>query len=88
MKSTVTSVIVTACMLAAGVPVGTVLAGSNGEAVHPQHNTTTESPFEGDHEGKGAEEGLSSKETDTRKNIMSPQKKPRLKYRDESKCSC
>jgi hypothetical protein len=81
----ITSSMVTALVLVAGVQAGTVLAiGSKGEAVHPQDNKTNERHFE----GKGTEEGLSSKESGTQKEKASPQKKPRLKYRDESKCSC
>jgi hypothetical protein len=81
----IASSMVTAFVLAAGVQAGTVLAiGSKGEAVHPQDNKTNEKHFE----GKGTGEGLSSKESVTQKKNVSPQKKPRLKYRDESKCSC
>jgi hypothetical protein len=91
MKSLVVRIaLVTALVLVADVLPHNILAmGSKGGAVQPQDIKTDERYLERDHEGKGTRDGLSSKESDTQKKEKAPPaKRPRLKYRDESKCSC
>jgi len=89
-SSTITIVLGTALLLFAGVQAESMLAmDAKGTAVQLPDNKTDERHLEIDHEGKGTGEGLSSKESDTQKKEKAPPvKRPRLKYRDESKCSC
>jgi hypothetical protein len=81
---------VMAPLFTAEVQPGNILAmGSKSGAGHSQDIKTDERHLERDHEGKGTGEGLSSKESGTQKKEKAPPaKRPRLKYRDESKCSC
>jgi hypothetical protein len=91
MKSIIVRIaLVTALVLVADVLPHSVLAmGSKSGAVQPQDIKTDERHLERDHEGKGTGDGLSSKESGTQnKEKAPPAKRPRLKYRDESKCSC
>jgi len=91
MKSLVVRIaLVTALVLVADVLPHNILAmGSESGAGHSQDIKTDERHLERDHEGKGTGEGLSSKESGTQKKEKAPPvKRPRLKYRDESKCSC
>ncbi len=85
----ITIVLGTALLLFAGVPAGSVLAmGAKNGAVQLPDNKTDESQHVGDQD-KQTGDGISSKGSNTRNTEKpSPQKKPRLKYRDEPKCSC
>jgi hypothetical protein len=81
---------VIALLFTADVEPGNILAmGSKSGVAHSHDIKTEKRHLERDHEGKGTGEGLSSKESGTQKNEKAPPaKRPRLKYRDESKCSC
>jgi hypothetical protein len=91
MKSLVVRIaLVTALVLIADVLPHNILAmGSRGSVVPSQDIKTDGKHLEGDYENKGFGEGFSSKESGTQKKEKAPPaKRPRLKYRDESKCSC
>jgi hypothetical protein len=91
MKSIVVRVVlVMSLLLVADVLPHNILAmGSKGDAGHSEDIKTDKRQLERDHEDKGSEDGLSSEESGTqRKEKAPPAKRPRLKYRDESKCSC
>ncbi len=77
--------------LATSVQAEQLLAmGSKSGAVQTQDSSRTGERYsDRDHEGKRTEKNLSSKESGARKNGTAlPEKKPRLKYRDEPRCSC
>ncbi len=79
----------TALLLFAGVQAENVLAmGAKNATVLSPDNKTDESRTERNQD-KQTGDGLSSKESSTlNKGKSSPEKKPRLKYRDEPGCSC
>jgi hypothetical protein len=68
---------------------GIFAMGSKGGAVQSPDNRRGEERWERDHEGEKSGEGLSPKEDGSQKKEKAPpEKKPRLKYRDEPGCSC
>lgn len=85
----ITIVLGTALLLFAGVQAESILAmGAKGTAVQSPDNKTDESQRVRDQD-KQTGDGISSKESNTRNTEKpSPQKKPRLKYRDVPGCSC
>ncbi len=85
----ITIVLGTALLLTAGVQAESVLTmGAKNSVVEPQDNKTDESQSERNQLRKPGD-GLSSKESNTlNKGKSAPEKKPRLKYRDEPGCSC
>jgi hypothetical protein len=63
--------------------------GSTNGAVQQQDDRTDEGHREQDQRSKKPGDVLSPKEKDPQeREKASPEKKPRLKYRDESKCPC
>ncbi len=81
--------LITALLHFAPVEAGNVLAmGAKGDAVQSRDNKTGESQSE-ENQGKQTGDALSTKGSNT-KNMgkTSPEKRPRLKYRDEPGCSC
>ena len=63
--------------------------GSKGGGVQPQDTGKDEEHREKDHEGEKPGETTPPKDSGSQKKGKSPpEKKPRLKYRDESKCQC
>jgi len=87
--ATITIVLGTALFLAAGVQAKSVLAmGAENSAVQSPDNKTDENQRVKDKD-KQTGDDISSKGSNTRNTEKSPpQKKPRLKYRDEPGCSC
>lgn len=77
-------------VLAASVQTESILAaGPKYDTVQSQDNKTDERYSDRGREGKRAGEDLSSKESGARKKgTAPPEKRPRLKYRDEPRCSC
>ncbi len=77
-----------ALLLFAPLQAGSVLAmGAKGDAAPSRDNKAGESQPE-KNQGKQSGDALSSKESSTQNKGKSPEKKPRLKYRDEPGCSC
>jgi hypothetical protein len=85
----ITIVLGTALLLTAGVQAESILAmGAKNSAVQPRDNKTDESQTERNRV-KQTGDDVSSKGSNTlNKGKSSPEKKPRLKYRDEPGCSC
>jgi hypothetical protein len=63
--------------------------GSNGDVERPKGAKKDEEHIEKDRKGGKSGEGISTKETGSQiKERNQPEKKPRIKYRDEPRCSC
>jgi hypothetical protein len=63
--------------------------GSNGGVVQPEDAKKDTEHMEKGREGGKSGEGISTKETGSQiKEKNPPEKKPRIKYRDEPRCSC
>lgn len=62
---------------------------SKGSVVQPEDNRKKEKKPETDHEDKGTGKDLSPENNDAQKKEKTPpEKKPRIKFRDESGCPC
>ncbi len=89
MKSAIITIVLgTALLLFAPIQSGGVLAmGAKGDAAPSLDTKAGESQPE-KFQGRQTEDALASKESATRSREKSPEKQPRLKYRDEPGCSC
>jgi hypothetical protein len=91
MKNTIVYLALTAApLLVSGSPVHDSYAmGSTNGAIQQQDDRTDEGHREQDQRSKKPGDVLSPEEKGSaEKGKASPEKKPRLKYRDESKCRC
>jgi hypothetical protein len=63
--------------------------GSKGSVVQPEGAKKDGKQIDKDREGEKSGEGISPKESDSQKKEKAPpEKKPRIKYREEPGCQC
>ncbi len=87
---TIYTALVTTALFLSGVEKGNILAmGSKGDVVQSQNITQDKKHSTKEHEGETTGAGFSPERSGPgKKEKALPDKKPRIKYRDESKCSC